>query len=189
MIHHAGMESRRPIVALASSRMGTETHHDLAASTPVVCAVLTVSDTRDESTDTSGQYILSSVRSRGATVSDYRIVKDDPEAVKLNVESLSESSDVILINGGTGISKRDNTFEAVASILEKTLPGFGEIFRVLSYDDVGPAAMLSRAIAGVYRETVIFSMPGSQGAVRLAMDKLIIPELQHLVWELVRQKK
>ncbi len=167
--------------------MGSDEHRQRAAETPVACAVLTVSDTRDKATDKSGQYILDAVRGTGASIGGYEIVRDDPPSVRSAVERLSESVDVLLISGGTGISKRDTTYEAVQSMLEKTLPGFGEIFRVMSYEDVGPAAMLSRATAGVYRDTVIFSMPGSLGAVRLAMEKLILPELKHLVWELVRQ--
>jgi len=169
--------------------MGTEEHRELSAETPVACAVLTVSDTRDETNDWSGRFILEHLRAQGASVSGYEIVPDDPHKVREKVETLCASADVVLINGGTGISRRDTTYEAVQAMLEKTLPGFGEIFRVLSYDDVGPAAMLSRAVAGVYRDTVVFSMPGSLGAVRLAMEKLILPELRHLVWELVRQQR
>lgn len=168
--------------------MGSEEHRQRAADTPVVCAVLTVSDTRDEATDKSGRYILDALTATGSEIGGYEIVVDDPKLVRSAAERLSAAADVLLINGGTGISKRDTTYEAIQSMLEKTLPGFGEIFRVMSYDDVGPAAMLSRATAGVYRDTVIFSMPGSLGAVRLAMEKLILPELKHLVWELVRQQ-
>lgn len=169
--------------------MGSEDHRHQAADTAVVCAVLTVSDTRDETTDKSGRYILDALGATDAEIGGYEIVTDDPQLVSKAVERLSASADVLLINGGTGISKRDTTYEAVQTMLEKTLPGFGEIFRVMSYDDVGPAAMLSRATAGVYHDTVIFSMPGSLGAVRLAMEKLILPELKHLVWELLRQRR
>ncbi|MBT8401037.1 MAG: molybdenum cofactor biosynthesis protein MoaB [Rhodothermia bacterium] len=168
--------------------MGSEEHRQKAADTPVVCAVLTVSDTRNETTDKSGRYILDALGATDSEIGGYEIVSDDPALVRSTAERLCASSDVLLINGGTGISKRDTTYEAIQSLLEKTLPGFGEIFRVMSYDDVGPAAMLSRATAGVYNDTVIFSMPGSLGAVRLAMEKLILPELKHLVWELVRQR-
>lgn len=168
--------------------MGSEEHRQRAADTPVVCAVLTVSDTRDEASDSSGRYILDAIGATDSEIGGYEIVTDDPKLVRIAAQRLSASADVLLINGGTGISKRDSTYEAIQSMLEKTLPGFGEIFRVMSYDDVGPAAMLSRATAGVYRDTVIFSMPGSLGAVRLAMEKLILPELKHLVWELVRQR-
>ncbi len=168
--------------------MGSEEHRQRAADTPVVCAVLTVSDTRDEASDSSGRYILDAIGATDSEIGGYEIVTDDPKLVRSAAQRLSASADVLLINGGTGISKRDSTYEAIQSMLEKTLPGFGEIFRVMSYDDVGPAAMLSRATAGVYRDTVIFSMPGSLGAVRLAMEKLILPELKHLVWELVRQR-
>lgn len=123
----------------------------------------------------------------GHAVVSYRIVPDDYDRIVDTVSELVQEVEVILLTGGTGITRRDGTFEAVSSLLEKTLPGFGEIFRVLSYDDIGPAAMLSRATAGVFRNTLVFSMPGSTGAVRLAMEKLIVPELSHLTWELVRQ--
>jgi len=95
---------------------------------------------------------------------------------------------VIITNGGTGIAKRDSTFEAIDSLLEKRLPGFGELFRMLSYNDIGSAAMLSRATAGLLGDTVIFSLPGSTNAVRLGLEKLILPQLAHLVWELMRQQ-
>ncbi len=167
--------------------MGREDHIDLARETPVRCAVLTVSDTRTEETDGSGRYIRSALAERSLPVTGYRVVADDPERIRAAISDLARDSEVILINGGTGISRRDTTFEAVQSLFEKTMPGFGEIFRTLSFQEIGPAAMLSRASAGVAKDTLIFSMPGSTAAVRLALEQLILPEIQHLVWELVRQ--
>ena len=169
--------------------MGYEEHKTLSKDTPVRCAIITVSDTRNEETDKSGALIKTLVDETGHSVADYRIVPDEPALIADLLDELSTTVEVILLNGGTGISARDNTFEAVSGKLEKTLPGFGEIFRVLSYEEIGPGAMLSRAIAGLYQSTLIFSMPGSSNAVRLAMEKLIAPELSHLVWEILRQQK
>ena len=169
--------------------MGHQDHHDQAKDTPVRCAVLTVSDTRTESTDTSGRYIREALKARNLPVTGYQIAPDDSSVIVAAIKTLSEDAEVILINGGTGISRRDTTFEAIQSIIEKSLPGFGEIFRMLSFDDIGPAVMLSRASAGIAGDTLLFSMPGSTGAVRLAMEKLILPEMRHLVWELIRQPR
>ncbi len=168
--------------------MTTSKHRKASAETAVRCAVITASDSRTVETDTSGAYILETLKRDGHTVASYEIVPDDYERIRKAIEAASAVADVILTSGGTGISQRDSTFEAIASMLEKTLPGFGEIFRNLSFEDIGPAAMLSRATAGVYRDTVIFSMPGSTAAVKLAMDRLILPELRHLVWELIRHR-
>lgn len=167
--------------------MGYEDHKVLSKDTPVRCAVITVSDTRNEETDKSGALIKSILAEAGHTISFYRIVPDEPELITQLLDQLTSEVEVILLNGGTGISKRDNTYEAVTSRLEKTLPGFGEIFRVLSYEEIGAGAMLSRATAGLYRDTLVFAMPGSTNAVRLAMHKLIAPELSHLAWEIIRQ--
>lgn len=160
-----------------------------AAEGAVPVAVVTVSDTRDESTDRSGALIQQRLRDSGHTVADYRIVKDDPAQIIAALDALTAPEHpckIIIFNGGTGISPRDGTFEAISSQLEKVLPGFGEIFRMLSYEEVGSAAMLSRAVAGTCRGRVVFSTPGSRNAVALAMDKLILPELQHLAWEIMR---
>ena len=162
--------------------MGYEDHKVLSKDTPVRCAVITVSDTRNEETDKSGALIKSILAEAGHTISFYRIVPDEPDLITQLLDQLTSDVEVILLNGGTGISKRDNTYEAVTSRLEKTLPGFGEIFRVLSYEEIGAGAMLSRATAGLYRDTLVFAMPGSTNAVRLAMRKLIAPELSHLAW-------
>lgn len=167
--------------------MSSTEHEQLARDTAVRCAVITVSDTRTEETDKSGQLIENLLAVAGHATSRKLIVRDEPAQIGALLDELSADADVILMNGGTGIAKRDSTWEAVAAKLEKTLPGFGEIFRMLSFEEIGPAAMLSRAIAGVYRDTIVFSMPGSANAVQLAMDKLIVPQLQHLVWEILRQ--
>lgn len=165
--------------------MGTKSHQQSAADLVVRCAIITCSDTRTVETDTSGAYIRSAVEEKGYQVAAYELIKDEPDQIRGMLENyVQEGIDVVLINGGTGIARRDTTYDAVASMLEKTLPGFGEIFRMLSYDEIGAASILSRAIAGSIGETLVFSMPGSTGAVRLAMDKLIAPDLRHLVWEI-----
>ncbi|MED1792985.1 MogA/MoaB family molybdenum cofactor biosynthesis protein [Brevibacillus nitrificans] len=168
--------------------MSTQEHKALSPK-QVTCMVITVSDTRTEETDKSGQLMKALLEEAGHAIALYQIVKDEPTEVRAAIESGMNHADVqvILLNGGTGISPRDNTFEAVSALLEKELPGFGELFRMLSYtEDIGPAAMLSRAIAGTRAGKAIFSTPGSTGAVRLAMNKLIVPELGHVVRELNR---
>jgi molybdenum cofactor biosynthesis protein B len=152
------------------------------------CGIITISDTRTPENDTSGAAIRDALTAQGHDIVGYSVVKDEPAQIVALVDELNAAGcKVIITNGGTGIARRDSTFEAVDALLEKRLPGFGELFRMLSYEDIGPAAMLSRATAGVYRGTLIFCLPGSTGAVRLAMEKLIMPELDHLVWETVRQ--
>jgi molybdenum cofactor biosynthesis protein B len=148
--------------------------------------VITVSDTRDETTDTSGQRIKSSLTSEGHEMSGYRIVKDEPLQIEalLNEVLAGDDVDAVIVNGGTGIAPRDGTFEVVSRLLEKKLDGFGEIFRYLSYLDIGSAAIMSRAVAGTARGKVLVSLPGSKGAVSLAMEKLIVPELRHMVSQL-----
>jgi molybdenum cofactor biosynthesis protein B len=152
------------------------------------CGVITISDTRTAETDTSGAAIRALLEAAGQTVIRYQLVKDEPDVIMALVRELSEAGcQVILTNGGTGIARRDSTFEAIDALIEKRLPGFGELFRMLSYADIGPAAMLSRATAGMIGGALVFCMPGSTGAVRLAMEQLIIPQLPHLIWETVRQ--
>ena len=152
----------------------------------VRCYVVTVSDTRDETTDTSGQTIKSLLNAESHQTSGYRIVKDEPAQIEalLNEALGSENVDAVIVNGGTGIAPRDGTFEVVNRFLEKKLDGFGEIFRYLSYLDIGSAAIMSRAAAGTARGKVLISLPGSKGAVSLAMEKLILPELRHMVSQL-----
>lgn len=148
--------------------------------------VITCSDTRTPETDTSGQLIRKLLEERGHTVVGYHLVKDDPAQIQLWIArgTTNDAVQAVIINGGTGISRRDSTFEAVDEMLEKRLDGFGEIFRLLTYQDIGSPAIMSRATAGVIKGRVLFSTPGSENAVRLAMEKLILPELGHLVKEL-----
>lgn len=148
----------------------------------VNCAVITVSDTRTEETDRSGQLIKELLTEAGHLVTAYAILKDEPALIQAKLEELSVCSDVdfLIFNGGTGIAPRDTTYDALAGLLEKILPGFGELFRWLSYQEIGSRAMASRAIAGVYKHKIVFSIPGSSGAVKLAVEKLILPELIHL---------
>ncbi len=152
-------------------------------------AIVTVSDSRTPETDTNRQYIEQRMTELGHIVAAYRLIKDEPDQVAMALDEFSQLSSVrlILFNGGTGISPRDTTYDVISRMLEKTLPGFGELFRMLSYQEVGAAAMLSRATAGVYNGTLVFSMPGSPNAVQVALEKLIIPEFNHLAWEVVRK--
>jgi molybdenum cofactor biosynthesis protein B len=164
--------------------VGHKDHKEKAVKN-VNCMVITVSDTRTEETDSSGRLIQRLLKENGHTIKYYKIVKDEPEQIKGAIKqgATDDNLHAIIINGGTGISKRDTTFEAIDGLLEKRLNGFGELFRYLSYKEIGSAAMTSRAAAGVYKEKIIFSTPGSEGAARLAMEKLILPEIGHLAWE------
>jgi len=150
------------------------------------CGVVTVSDTRTEETDTSGQLIRELLAGHGHVVQAYHIVPDEPSRIAPLLKELlaREGVEVVIVNGGTGVARRDVTFDAIQGMLEKTLPGFGELFRMLSYEDIGSAALLSRATAGIVGGRVVFSVPGSSGAVRLAMVKLILPEMGHILAEL-----
>lgn len=170
------------------STMPHADHQEQAEETPVRCAVLTVSDTRTEDTDTSGAFIRTALADAGFAVEHYTIVPDEPARIAKLLDELPSAVDAILMNGGTGISARDQTVDVVETHIEKPLPGFGELFRMLSYEEIGAGAMLSRATAGVVRNTLVFAMPGSTNAVKLAMTKLILPELKHLVWEIARQQ-
>jgi molybdenum cofactor biosynthesis protein B len=149
--------------------------------------VVTASDSRGEAEDTSGAFLRAAVAEAGHALVGHRIVKDEPAALRAALEAaVAAGADAVVVNGGTGIAARDRTYEAVAGLLEKRLDGFGELFRALSYAEIGSAAMLSRAVGGVWQGRVVFSVPGSTGAVRLAWEKLIRPELGHLVGELRR---
>ncbi|MEH7373829.1 MogA/MoaB family molybdenum cofactor biosynthesis protein [Neobacillus drentensis] len=166
--------------------MSTQEHKKESPRT-VNCKVITVSDTRNSETDKSGKLMMDLLEQAGHKIIDYVIVKD--EAAPIHHEIVKgcskEEIDVILTNGGTGIAKRDVTIETVQNLLDKEIVGFGELFRMLSYqDDIGSAAILSRAIAGVIKNKAVFSTPGSTGAVKLAMNKLILPELGHVVREI-----
>jgi len=152
----------------------------------VGCFVLTVSDTRDEAADQSGQLIKALLAESGHRLVGYRIVKDEPVQIEsLLQETLKRvDAEAVIVNGGTGISPRDGTYEVVNRLLEKRLDGFGEIFRFLSYQDIGSAAIMSRAVAGSAKGKVLISLPGSKGAVDLAMRRLVLPELGHMVAQL-----
>jgi molybdenum cofactor biosynthesis protein B len=171
--------------------MGHQEHEQRArdeAPARIPCAVLTISDTRTPETDSSGAEIRAALTRAGHDVVRYTVVRDEPEQIAGLVLAAAEAGcKLIVTNGGTGIARRDSTFEAIDALLEKRLPGFGELFRMLSYQEIGPAAMLSRATAGTYSGALIFCLPGSTNAVRLAMERLIVPQLAHLVWETVRQ--
>lgn len=151
-------------------------------------AVLTVSDTRTLETDSSGALILELAAAAGHLLADRAIVPDDPDRMRPLLESWRDRADVdaILVTGGTGVSPRDLTFETVSTLITRPLPGYGELFRMLSYAEIGPAAMLSRAVGGLMNGTPVFVMPGSRAAVALAMRTLILPELGHLLGQLRR---
>ncbi len=163
--------------------------HKAQAPRRVRVFILTVSDTRTEATDEGGRLIreLVSGHESGHEVTGYALVKDEPAEVKERIRSVAAqaTADVLISTGGTGISLRDTTYEAVNELLGKRLDGFGELFRMLSFHEIGAAAMLSRAVAGLVKESslVVFALPGSPAAVRLAMEKLILPELSHLKFE------
>ena len=150
----------------------------------VTCAVLTISDSRTPETDDSGALIRKYLLEAGHDVSSYEILPDEPNQVRDRVVELctSKSREAILLTGGTGVTSRDTTVEALNTILDKRLDGFGELFRSLSFQEIGPHAILSRALAGIRGHTAIFAMPGSPAAVRMAMEKLIVPLLGHVAW-------
>ncbi len=162
--------------------------HKATAPASITCAILTISDTRTEATDTSGDAIVELLTSQGHRIAARGIVRDDPPAIKAAIEVRLALADAqaIITTGGTGITSRDSTYEVVTALLDKQLDGFGELFRMLSYHQIGAAAMMSRACAGTCKGKLILTLPGSQNAVRLAMTKLILPELGHLVRELSR---
>ena len=190
----------RPSVRYAARRAGRPDHSSPVSTPPdrhraharergpVRVAVITATDTRTAADDTGGDLIAERVIGAGHEVVHREIVRDDPAIIGDLLDHIVNATDaqVILVTGGTGIAPRDTTYDAIAARLEKTLPGFGELFRMLSFAEVGAAAMLSRAVAGVYKGRVVMSMPGSPNAVRLAMDRLIIPEIAHLAWEVGR---
>jgi molybdenum cofactor biosynthesis protein B len=165
-------------------------HKEHKAQSPSVvnCVIVTVSDTRTQETDTSGALIRKLLAEQGHRVVASHRIKDEPAEVRKLLEAVAQNPDVqaVILNGGTGISKRDGTYEAMVGLLEKRLDGFGELFRYLSYQEIGSAAMMSRAVAGTYRGKIVIAVPGSEAAVRLAMVRLILPELGHLVREVNR---
>lgn len=172
-----------------SEPSSSQLHRETAAQQVriVPFAIVTVSDTRTPETDANGIYLRERIEALGHPIAGYRIIKDEPDQVLTALNDFAASdARLILFNGGTGIAPRDTTYDVLSRSLEKTLTGFGELFRMLSWDQVGAAAMLSRATAGVYKNKVVFSTPGSNAAVRLAWEKLIEPELHHLAWEVIR---
>lgn len=181
-----------------------EQHKALAPSS-IAVAVVTISDTRTLETDRGGSLIVELLKAAGHQITARVIIPDEPDDMRQTIAQVRGTSmedsvatavtgaaevigaaDVILMTGGTGISSRDQTFETLSTLIEKPLPGYGELFRMLSYEEIGPAAMLSRTIGGVIGKTVVLTMPGSPNAVRLAMEKLILPELKHLVQQATR---
>jgi molybdenum cofactor biosynthesis protein B len=168
-----------------NQRMSVEQHRKDAPAS-VRCGVLTISDTRTSSTDASGDAIARALTDAGHAVVSRHIVQDDPGAVRDWVHRAASDVAVIVTTGGTGITSRDSTYEAIVALLDKRLDGFGELFRMLSYEQIGSAAMLSRACAGTIGSTAVFALPGARRAVELAMEKLILPEIGHVVRELRR---
>ncbi|CAN1212081.1 MogA/MoaB family molybdenum cofactor biosynthesis protein [Tumidithrix helvetica PCC 7403] len=152
----------------------------------VNCAVITVSDTRTPETDKSGNFIKQSLLNAGHLIGSYILVKDEPDQIRQHMLELAQipEIDAVILNGGTGIAPRDTTYDAIAGLLEKTLPGFGEMFRYLSWQEVGSRAIASRSEAGIYQGKLVFSLPGSSNAVKLAIEQLILPEIIHLVRQL-----
>jgi molybdenum cofactor biosynthesis protein B len=160
--------------------------HRRDAPASVRCFVLTITDTRTADNDPSGDAIAETLAAAGHEITGRTLVPDDPSAVRAAIVLASLHADAILATGGTGITARDSTYEAIAALFQKRLDGFGELFRLLSYEQIGAAAMLSRACAGTIGTTIVFSLPGSPDAVKLALGKLIVPELPHIVRELRR---
>jgi molybdenum cofactor biosynthesis protein B len=159
--------------------------HEATAPKSIRCAVVTISDTRTLETDSGGDTAIAWLERGGHALAARTIIKDDPEAMRKLLRWFADDPaiDAVLLTGGTGITFRDQTYETVSSMLTKTLPGYGELFRMLSYHEIGPAAMLSRAVGGLIDRTVVLTMPGSPAAVELAMEKLIVFQLGHLVRE------
>lgn len=179
----------KDVAGSKTARQSSSQQHRQYASElgSIPIAIVTVSDSRTLETDSNGDYLSKQINAFGHRVSAHHIVRDEPDQIEAVLEHLCGSdARLIIFNGGTGISQRDTTFDVISRKLQKTLPGFGELFRMLSYEQVGAAAMLSRATAGVYRNKVIISLPGSPAAVQLGWEKLILPELQHLAWEIIR---
>lgn len=166
--------------------MDKQIPHPAPENITLSCAVITVSDTRTSETDKSGHLIQEMLQNAGHSIPEYTVIQDEKFEVVAQMKYLCQRDDIdgIIFNGGTGIAPRDTTYDAIEHLLEKTLPGFGELFRWLSYQEIGSRAIASRAVAGIYQGKVIFSIPGSSNAVKLAVEKLILPELVHLVLQL-----
>lgn len=162
------------------------TPHPDPGAIALSCAIITVSDTRTADEDRSGQAIQLLLQQAGHEIGAYRLIPDESAQIQEELRQLCDRSDldVLIFNGGTGIAPRDVTYEVIVTLLDKTLPGFGELFRFLSYQEIGSRAIASRATAGIYRQKLLFSLPGSTNAVKLALEKLILPELPHLIRQL-----
>jgi molybdenum cofactor biosynthesis protein B len=163
----------------------TPDEHKANSPRQIRCAVITVSDTRTVETDTGGAEVVRFLTESGHVIIAREIVPDEPARMRPLLESYRDDDqiDVVLMTGGTGISSRDQTYETVTALMTKPLPGYGELFRMLSFQEIGAAAMLSRATGGLMERTVLLTMPGSRAAVQLAMERVILPELSHLVRE------
>ena len=165
-------------------------HEEHRAASPgaVGCHVITVSDTRTEETDTGGRLLRTLLDEAGHRVLGHEIVRDEPAALRAAIarQLEAEATQAVITTGGTGISRRDGSYEVIADVIEKRLDGFGELFRALSFEEIGPAAMMSRAVAGAARGKVVIALPGSWAAVRLGMTRLVLPELAHMVREVSR---
>lgn len=158
--------------------------------TKVVVSILTLSDTRTEHDDESGKLLCELFTAAGHSIEQYQVHNENPEAVRVTLEEwLARKPGAIVCCGGTGIAARDNTVEVAKSLFTKEIPGFGELFRFLSFQQIGAAAMLSRAVAGVAKESLLVCLPGSAKAVRLATTRILLPEITHIVWEIQRQAK
>ena len=178
----------RDAIAAAADKKTYEEHR-AEGPDAVTCGVVTVSDSRTEETDTSGKLIANMLQDCGHTVPFTRIVKDDADQIRGALEDAcaDPAVQVVITNGGTGITRRDTTYDVVVSMIEKEMPGFGELFRLVSYLDIGTAAILTRATAGTCRETIIMTLPGSGNACRTGMEKIILPEISHMVREVLRK--
>ncbi len=161
--------------------------HKKQALKSISFSVLTLSDTRTEAEDKSGSIIKESMLSAGHKLSSYIVIKEDPGIIGATLRHILEgNSDVVITNGGTGLTKRDGTIEVARKIFTKELEGFGELFRLLSFHQIGPSAMLSRATAGIANGKLLICLPGSSKGVRLALERIILPEVSHMVWEINR---
>jgi len=177
---------RRPDARESSA----QAHRDAAAKAAVSVGVITVSDTRTLETDSGGALIAELLAANGHPVASREIVRDEPAAIQAGLRAALAKPGIgaVILTGGTGIAPRDVTPESVEPVLERIIPGFGELFRMLSFEEIGAAALLSRALAGLAGGRVVFALPGSRGAVRLAMERLILPELGHLAAEAVKHR-
>src|SRR5262245_46935680 len=168
-----------------------ESEHRAVAPQRITAYVVTLSDTRDETTDTSGRMLRDALASAGHEVAGGRILREDPATLDRDLRAVlaQPGIDVVIVNGGTGIAPRDSAYDVLARLYDRPIPGFGELFRALSFDEIGSAALLSRASAGIASGKLVFSVPGSRGAVRLALERLILPEVTHMVGELRRDAR